>query len=170
MPVLSRPGSWRFGAPSYGPSPTIAPCPTTTSLSRIARSITAPARITESNITIESRTTAPTSTRTPGESTLLTTVPSITQPWLIRLRGICARRGEVALGLLRVLRPLGDAVRVVHRQDAHARGVGEGHPANRDGHLRAMPAMRLHERLVVHLVDVVAGEHHDRVGGRALDD
>jgi hypothetical protein len=86
MPELSRPGSWRFGGPSYGPSPTIAPWPTTTSLSRIARSTTAPARMTESNITIESRTTAPTSTRTPGDSTLFTTVPSMTQPWLIRLR------------------------------------------------------------------------------------
>ena len=42
-----------------GPSPTIAPWPTTTSLSRIARSTTAPDRITVSNITIESRTTAP---------------------------------------------------------------------------------------------------------------
>ena len=42
--------------------------------------------ITESNMTIESRTTAPTPTRTPGERTLLTTVPSMTQPWLMRLR------------------------------------------------------------------------------------
>ena len=66
------------------------PGPTTTSLSRIARSTTAPERMTESNMTIESRTTAPTSTRTPGDSTELTTVPSITQPWLIRLRWTCA--------------------------------------------------------------------------------
>ena len=45
-----------------------------------------PERMTESNMTIESRTTAPTPTRTPGDSTELTTVPSMTQPWLIRLR------------------------------------------------------------------------------------
>ena len=68
------------------PSPTIAPWPTTTSLSRIARSTTAPERMTESNMTIESRTTAPTSTRTPGDSTEFTTVPLMMQPWLTRLR------------------------------------------------------------------------------------
>ena len=45
---------------------------------------------TVSNITIESRTTAPTSTRTPGDRTLLTTVPLITQPCEIRLRWTCA--------------------------------------------------------------------------------
>ena len=43
-----------------------------------------------SNITIESRTTAPTSTRTPGDRTELTTVPSTMQPWLMRLRWTCA--------------------------------------------------------------------------------
>jgi hypothetical protein len=51
-----------------------------------ARSTTAPERMTESNMTIESRTTAPTPTRTPGGSTEFTTVPSMTQPWLMRLR------------------------------------------------------------------------------------
>ena len=86
MPVFRRPGSWRFGVSKSGPSPTIAPWPTTTSLSRIDRSTTAPERMTQSNITIESRTTAPTSTRTPGDSTELTTVPLIMQPCEIRLR------------------------------------------------------------------------------------
>src|ERR1700741_4652486 len=42
--------------------------------------------------------------------------------------------------------------------------------ADGDGDVGAVPAMRLHERLVVHLVDVVAGEDDDRVGVRALDD
>ena len=56
----------------------------------IARSMTAPDRMTESNMTIESRTTAPMSTRTPGERTEFTTVPAITQPWLMRLRWTCA--------------------------------------------------------------------------------
>ena len=45
-----------------------------------------PGRMIESNITIESRTMAPTSTRTPGDRTELTTVPSTMQPWLMRLR------------------------------------------------------------------------------------
>ena len=39
--------------------------------------------MTASNITIESRTSAPAATRTPGDRTLCSTVPSITQPWLI---------------------------------------------------------------------------------------
>ena len=52
----------------------------------IARSTTAPARMTVSNITIESRTTAPGSTRTPGDSTERSTVPQIWQPWLISER------------------------------------------------------------------------------------
>ena len=59
MPVVSRVGSWAFGVDTSVPSPTIAPGPTTTSLSRIERSTTALVRITESNMTIESRTTAP---------------------------------------------------------------------------------------------------------------
>ena len=53
------------------------------SLSTIARSSTAPSSITASNRTIESRTSAPAATRTPGDSTLCSTSPSITQPWLI---------------------------------------------------------------------------------------
>ena len=45
---------------------------------------------TVSNMMIESRTTAPTSTRTPGDRTLFTTIPLITQPCEIRLRWTCA--------------------------------------------------------------------------------
>ena len=51
-------------------------------------------------MTIESRTTAPTSTRTPGDRTELTTVPLMMQPWLIRLRwtwAVCADLGRGAL-------------------------------------------------------------------------
>ena len=44
--------------------------------------------MTASNMTIESRTVAPRATRTPGERTLCSTVPSITQPWLIIEREI----------------------------------------------------------------------------------
>ena len=52
----------------------------------IARSTTAPARMTVSNMMIESRTTAPGSTLTPGDSTDRSTVPQIWQPWLISER------------------------------------------------------------------------------------
>jgi hypothetical protein len=81
-----------------------------------------------------------------------------------------AHRGKVALGLLRLLLPLDDAVGVVHAEDAHPAGVGERHAPDRDGHVRPVAPVRLDERLVVHLVDVVAGEDDDGVGGRALDD
>ena len=60
-------------------------------------------------------------------------------------------------------------VGVVHGQDAHPARVGEGDAPDRDRDVGAVPAMGLHERLVVHLVDVVAGEDDDRVRGRALD-
>ena len=207
-------------------------------------------------MTIESRTTAPTSTRTPGDRTELTTVPAITQPWLIRLRwtwavgptlagarssdrvwmtqslsyrsssgsssrrrhvglpvgldrpdvlpvavvavaedagagvehgrddvgpevdpilgqpaaqrllreDVDAHRGEVALGLLGLLLPLDDPVVLVEGEDAHPRRLGERHAADGDRHVGAVAAVGGHERLVVHLVDVVAGEDQDDVG------
>ena len=46
--------------------------------------------MTLSNMTIESRTVAPAATRTPGERTLCSTVPSTTQPWLTMERSIRA--------------------------------------------------------------------------------
>ena len=81
-----------------------------------------------------------------------------------------AHRGEVALGLLGLLLPLDDPVGLVEGEDAHPRGLGQRHAADRDGHVRAVPAMGGDERLVVHLVDVVAGEDERRVGGVVLDD
>ena len=79
-----------------------------------------------------------------------------------------AHRGEVALGLLGLLLPLDDAVGVVHREDAHARGLGERDAADGDRHVGPVAAVRGHERLVVHLVDVVAGEDDDRVRRRVV--
>ena len=76
MPVLSRPAPAYLACRSRCPCPPSALGPTEHSLSRIARSTTAPARMTESNMTIESRTTAPGSTRTPGDSTERSTVPA----------------------------------------------------------------------------------------------
>ena len=73
-----------------------------------------------------------------------------------------AHRGEVALGLLGLLLPLDDPVVLVEREDAHPRRLGERHAADRDRHVGAVAAMGGHERLVVHLVDVVAGEDEDR--------
>ena len=205
---------------------------------------------------MESRTTAPTSTRTPGDRTELTTVPLMTQPCEMRLRWTCAvaptragagvddpflvvqvelhavveqgevrlpvrldrpdvlpiaveviavdagarvehRRddvpaevdpvlaepaaegllredvhahgGKVALRLLGLLLPVDDAIRLVEGEDAHPAGVAEGHVANGDRHVGALAAVGGDERLVVHLVDVVAGEDEDRVRRIVLD-
>ena len=86
MPVLRRSGSSTLGVSKSLPVPTMALGPTLTSLSRMARSTTAPARMCVSNMMTLSRTMAPGSTRTPGESTECSTVPEIWQPWLMRLR------------------------------------------------------------------------------------
>ena len=98
--------------------------------------------------------------------------PVVAQPAPERALGedVHAHRREVALGLLGLLLPLGDAVVVVDGEDAHPARVGERDAADRDRHVGAVPAMRGHERLVVHLVDVVAGEDDDRVRVGALDD
>ena len=85
MPVFRRVGSWRLGMPRSAPSPTCALGPTETSLSMIERSMIAPARMTVSKSTMLSRTTAPMSTRTPGERIECSTVPATWQPWLMRL-------------------------------------------------------------------------------------
>ena len=81
-----------------------------------------------------------------------------------------AHRGEVALGLLGLLLPVDDPVLVVEREDAHPRRLGERHPADGDRHVGAVAAVGGHERLVVHLVDVVAGEDEDRVRRLVLED
>ena len=45
-----------------------------------------------------------------------------------------------------------------------------GHAADRDRDVGAVAPVGGHERLVVHLVDVVAGEDEDRVGRLVLED
>ena len=80
-----------------------------------------------------------------------------------------AHGGEVALGLFRLLLPVDDAVGLVERQDAHPRRIGQRNAANRDRHVGTAPAVGSEERRVVHLVDVVAGQDEDRVGGIVLD-
>ncbi len=81
-----------------------------------------------------------------------------------------AHRREVALGLLGLLLPLDDAVLLVHREDPHPGRLGEGHPPDRDRDVGAVAAMGGKERLVVHLVDVVAGEDQHGVARVVLDD
>ena len=81
-----------------------------------------------------------------------------------------AHRGEVALGLLGLLLPLDDPVVLVHGEDAHARRLGERDAADRDRDVGPVAPMGGDERLVVHLVDVVAGEDEDRVRRVVLED
>ena len=81
-----------------------------------------------------------------------------------------AHAREVALGGLRLLLPFDHPVAVIHREDPHPGRLREGHAPDGDGHVRALPAMGGHERRVVHLVDVVAGEDEDVVRVVVLDD
>ena len=94
--------------------------------------------------------------------------PVLGQPATQRLlrEDVDAHRRQVALGLLGLLLPLGDAVVVVEREDAHPGRLGERDPTDRDGHVGPAASVRRDERLVVHLVDVVAGEHEDGVARR----
>ena len=73
-----------------------------------------------------------------------------------------AHGGQVALGLLGLLLPLDDPVVFVQGQDAHPGRLGQRHAADRDRHVGAVAAVGGDERLVVHLVDVVAGEDQRR--------
>src|SRR5450759_2980860 len=81
-----------------------------------------------------------------------------------------AHAGKIALGLARLLGPLDDATGVVHGQDPHPGGVCKRYAPHGNGHVGSVAAMGGHEWLVVHLVDVVAGEDQDRVSRRLLDD
>ena len=98
--------------------------------------------------------------------------PILGQPAAQGLLGedVDAHGREIALGLLGLLLPLDDPVGLVEGQDAHPARLGQRDAADRDGHVRAMPAMGGHERRVVHLVDVVAGEDQHDVRGVVLDD
>jgi len=64
---------------------------------------------------------------------------------------------QVALWLARLLVPLDYPIGVVEGQDPHPRRIGQRHPAHGDRDVGAVAAMRGDERLVVHLVYVVAG-------------
>ncbi len=98
--------------------------------------------------------------------------PVLRQPAAERLLGedVDAHRGEVALGLLGLLLPLDDPVVLVEREDPHPRRLGQRHAPDGDRDVGAVAAVGRHERLVVHLVDVVAGEDQHDVGGVVLDD
>ena len=80
-----------------------------------------------------------------------------------------AQAREVALGLAGLLLPLGDRVVLVEGEDAEAVRLADGHALDRDGHVRALAPVLLHERPVVHLVDVIAGQDEHDVARRLLD-
>ena len=70
-----------------------------------------------------------------------------------------AHGGLVALGLGGLLLKLGDAVVFVRVEDAEARRFFPRHFAHGDGQIRAVLDVLAQHRVVIHLVDVVAGEH-----------
>ncbi len=62
-----------------------------------------------------------------------------------------------------------DPARLVHGEDAHPARLRQRHPPDGQRDVRALAAMERHERLVVHLVDVVAGQDHDSVARRLVE-
>ena len=82
IPAYRRSGSSRFGGRSVADTDLRAGADARLLVDDGAVQLR-PRSMTASNMTIESRTTAPAATRTPGDSTLCSTVPSTTQPWLI---------------------------------------------------------------------------------------
>ena len=72
--------------------------------------------------------------------------------------------------MFRLLLPFDDLVVLVEGEDPHPGRLGQGDSADRDRHVGPLPAMGLDERLVVHLVYVVAGKDQDHIARVVLDD
>ena len=64
-------------------------------------------------------------------------------------------------------RKVDDAVLVVDMHDAEAGGLHARHLEAADGHIGAAVDMLLQHQLVVHLVDVIAGQDDDVAAGRS---
>ena len=64
----------------------------------------------------------------------------------------------------RLLEEVGDAVGVVDMHHAEAGGLRARHLEAADRHVGALLDVLLQHQLVVHLVDVVAGQHDDVFG------
>ena len=73
---------------------------------------------------------------------------------------IHAHRGFVALGLGRLLGKFVNTVVLVGGQDTEARGLLPRHLQHSDGTVRIVLFVEVDHLGVVHLVDVVTGEHH----------
>ena len=80
-----------------------------------------------------------------------------------------AQRSEVALGLLGLLLPVGHAAVGVEGKDAEAMRVADRHLLDGDRDISPVASVRGDERLVVHLVDVVAGQDEHDVAGLLAD-
>ncbi len=86
-----------------------------------------------------------------------------------------ARQGHVVVTghrrrVGRLLDEARDLARVVHRHHAESAGLGARHLDAAHGTTGAGLDVVLQHQRVVHLVDVIAGQHHDVLGVRALDD
>ena len=79
-------------------------------------------------------------------------------------------RGERARRLGRLLDELRDAVLLVRREDSHAGRLVARHVQRRDRQVGLLGDVKVGERGVVHLVDVVAREDEDEVRLAALDE
>src|SRR5258708_5939518 len=119
--------------------------------------------MTVSKSTMESRTTAPSSTTTPGESTLCSTCPLMTQPCEIRLLTICAR-------LFGLLFKREDAPFGIRFQYAKAIPFLQRHDHCAQSYTGAALLMEGDHRAIVHAIDVVTGKDEHIVAARFHDE
>ena len=78
--------------------------------------------------------------------------------------GVDPHAGETTGRSLRLLLKSRDATPLVCINDPHAARIIEAHLAHGDGYVGTTASMGGEEALVVHLVDVVAGEHENGIG------
>src|SRR2546426_861400 len=111
----------------------------------MARSTTAPAAMTLSFMTIESRTTAFGATYTPGEMTERETLPSTRQPFQqhVTAEQIDTHRGECAARARRLFFEVGDMRLVVERDHAEAVHVVRVDGANAEGHVGSVRGVEI---------------------------
>ncbi len=93
------------------------------------------------------------------------------------LEHVDAHAGQRLVGIVRhgwrvgrLLDEIKDPVRGVDVHDAEARGLRPRHLDAADGDVRALLHVLMQHGLIVHLVDVVAGQHDDEPGHVVLDD
>ena len=83
--------------------------------------------------------------------------------------GVDPHAGEATGWPLRLLLEARDTAPLIGINDSHTARIVQAHLTNRDGHVGTTALMGGNQALVIHLVDVIAGEHEHGLGS-ARDD